>query len=51
VLCDRVLVMHRGRVVESGSCERVFANPKHAYTKALLEAIPLLEVEPLWLTA
>jgi peptide/nickel transport system ATP-binding protein len=49
VLCDRVLVMHRGGVVESGSCERVFANPEHAYTKALLEAIPLPEVEPLWL--
>jgi ABC-type oligopeptide transport system ATPase subunit len=29
----------------------VFANPEHAYTKALLEAIPLPEVEPLWLTA
>ncbi len=27
VLCDRVLVMHRGRVVESGSCEQVFREP------------------------
>jgi len=49
VLCDRVLVMHRGRVVESGNCERVFADPQHEYTKALLEAIPLPEVEPGWL--
>jgi peptide/nickel transport system ATP-binding protein len=49
VLCDRVLVMHRGRVVESGNCERVFADPQHEYTKALLEAIPLPEVEPEWL--
>jgi peptide/nickel transport system ATP-binding protein len=49
VLCDRVLVMHRGRIVESGNCERVFADPQHEYTKALLEAIPLPEVEPAWL--
>jgi peptide/nickel transport system ATP-binding protein len=51
VLCDRVLVMYRGRVVESGTCERVFADPQHPYTKALLEAIPLPQVEPLWLAA
>jgi len=51
VLCDRVLVMHRGRVVESGSCERVFSNPQDQYTKALLAAIPLPEIEPDWLAA
>src|SRR4051794_25725786 len=51
VLCDRVLVMHRGRVVESGRCERVFSDPQHEYTKALLEAIPLPELEPGWLAA
>jgi peptide/nickel transport system ATP-binding protein len=49
VLCDRVLVMHRGRVVESGSCEQVFASPQHEYTRALLESIPLPVVEPGWL--
>lgn len=51
VLCDRVLVMHRGRVVESGTCERVFREPQHEYTRALLAAIPLPEVDPAWLAA
>jgi len=51
VLCDRVLVMHRGRVVESGPCEQVFRAPQHEYTRALLASIPLPEVDPLWLAA
>jgi peptide/nickel transport system ATP-binding protein len=49
VLCDRVLVMHRGTVVETGSCEEVFARPRHGYTKALLSAIPLPELDPGWI--
>jgi peptide/nickel transport system ATP-binding protein len=49
VLCDRVVVMNRGRIVESGPCEQVFANPQHEYTKSLLRAIPLPLVEPGWL--
>ena len=49
VLCDRVLVLHRGRVVESGPCEQVFSSPQHEYTKALLQAIPLPEVDTRWL--
>lgn len=39
-ICDRVLVMHRGRVVESGDVEEVFDHPKQDYTKLLLSAIP-----------
>ena len=48
VLCDRVLVLHRGEAVESGACDRVFARPQHAYTKALLEAILLPDVDAGW---
>ena len=39
-LCDRVLVMGRGEVVESGPTEQVFAAPAHAYTRTLLAAVP-----------
>jgi peptide/nickel transport system ATP-binding protein len=43
-LADRVLVMHDGAVVESGDVEQVFARPGHDYTRALLAAVPTLEV-------
>ena len=39
-ICDRVLVMHHGRVVEAGSVEDVFERPQQPYTKLLLSAIP-----------
>ena len=39
-ICDRVLVMHHGRVVESGTVEDVFERPQQNYTKLLLSAIP-----------
>jgi peptide/nickel transport system ATP-binding protein len=38
--CDRTAVMYRGRVVEVGDTEEVCTNPQHAYTKALLSAVP-----------
>lgn len=41
-LCDRVIVMHGGRIVEAGETERVFNAPRQAYTKALIDAIPRL---------
>jgi peptide/nickel transport system ATP-binding protein len=40
LLCDRVIVMRSGRIVEQGSSERVLGDPKDAYTKELLTAIP-----------
>lgn len=40
-LCDRVGVMYRGKLVEIGPAEAVFAAPQHPYTQALLSAIPL----------
>jgi peptide/nickel transport system ATP-binding protein len=39
-LCDRVLVMEKGRIVESGDAETVYCNPQSAYTRSLIEAIP-----------
>ena len=40
MLCDRVLVMYLGKVVESGPAGEVFASPAHPYTQALIAAIP-----------
>jgi len=40
---DRVAVMYRGRVVESGDAATIFARPQHAYTRELLEAVPEIE--------
>jgi peptide/nickel transport system ATP-binding protein len=40
LLCDRVIVMRTGRIVEQGSSERVLGAPQDAYTRELLTAIP-----------
>jgi peptide/nickel transport system ATP-binding protein len=40
LLCDRVIVMRSGRIVEQGSSEQVLGNPQDAYTRELLTAIP-----------
>ncbi|MBE9605643.1 ABC transporter ATP-binding protein [Acetobacteraceae bacterium H6797] len=42
-LCDRVIVLYLGRVMEEGPVEEVFANPRHPYTRALLSAAPSLD--------
>jgi len=40
LLCDRVIVMRAGRIVEQGTAEHVLGNPQDAYTRELLTAIP-----------
>jgi len=43
-LCDRVVVMRRGEIVEQGPATRIFNAPQHAYTQMLLAAVPKLAV-------
>ena len=49
VLCDDVAILYHGEIVEYGPVARVFGAPEHAYTRQLLAAIPLPDVEPGWL--
>ena len=39
-ICDRIIVMHQGAIVEEGPAHQVFADPAHAYTRALLDSVP-----------
>jgi ABC-type microcin C transport system duplicated ATPase subunit YejF len=43
-LCDRVAVMHKGRLVELGECEKVCGDPTEAYTRELIRATPEMPV-------
>jgi len=45
-MCDRVMVMYAGRVVESGPVRDIFNKPSHPYTQALLSSVPKLEERP-----
>ncbi len=40
-LCDRIAIMYLGRIVEFGPVKRIYESPKHPYTRALLNAIPV----------
>ena len=40
-LCQRVAIVYKGGIVESGTSDAIFTNPKHPYTQRLLSAIPL----------
>jgi len=40
-ISDRVAVMYLGQIVEMGSRAQVFGNPQHAYTRRLIEAVPV----------
>lgn len=43
-ISDRIMVMYLGRIVEYGSRDEIFNNPKHPYTKILLESAPKIAV-------
>lgn len=42
-IADRVAIMYLGRIVEEGPTEAVFANPKHPYTRGLLDSVPRID--------
>lgn len=44
-ICDRVGVMYSGELVEEGDIEEVFKNPRHPYTRGLLDCLPTLEAD------
>ena len=45
-MADDVVVMYLGRVVEQGAVDAIFHDPKHPYTKALLQSIPSIDSKP-----
>jgi peptide/nickel transport system ATP-binding protein len=42
-VCDRIAVMYLGRIVEIARVDRIFSDPRHPYTRALLDAMPSLD--------
>ncbi|GIN41973.1 ABC transporter ATP-binding protein [Heyndrickxia oleronia] len=44
-MCDRVIVMYAGKVVETGTVEEIFEKPQHPYTKGLLKSVPRLDMD------
>ena len=44
-MCDRVNVMYAGRIVESAPVRKIYKEPQHPYTKALLESVPIMGVK------
>jgi len=45
-MCDRVVVMYKGRILESKPVQELFAHPEHPYTQSLLRSIPRLDSPP-----
>ena len=44
LLCDRILVMYLGKLVETGPTDAIFNHPSHPYTQALISAIPSFDI-------
>ena len=45
-ICDRVAILHQGRIVELATTEQVLGNPQHEYTRRLMAAMPKLPTQP-----
>ena len=48
-MCERVLVMYAGRIVESGDVHTIFQSPRHPYTIGLMDSLPKLTEDEEWL--
>ncbi len=48
-LCDRVIVMYAGQIVEHGDVHTIFQNPRHPYTIGLMDSLPKLTEDEEWL--
>ena len=48
-MCERVLVMYAGRIVESGDVHTIFQNPRHPYTIGLMDSLPKITEDEEWL--
>ncbi|MBJ7449933.1 MAG: ABC transporter ATP-binding protein [Parachlamydiales bacterium] len=42
-MCDRVMVMYAGKIIEEGTVDQIYSNPEHPYTHALLKSVPRLD--------
>ncbi len=49
-ICDRIVIMKAGEIVEAGGTVETFRNPRSEFTRALISAIPLPEPDETWLT-
>jgi peptide/nickel transport system ATP-binding protein len=45
LMCDSVIVMRSGKVIEAGEVETIFRSPSHPYTKELIDAVPHLPAQ------
>ncbi len=46
-LCERMLVMHQGQIIEDGATGEVITSPMHLYSQKLIEAVPRIDFQHL----